>query len=190
MSVLDVLKNTVSYELIIQAVGIIAMAFVIMSFQFKKVGACFAVQLIGTLLFAMHFAMIGAWGGCLMNVLGAIQLVIMLLGDITKKRSVLVGLISVYICATALVILAKWDSLLALLSGAASIAGVLGMWTRDDVKLRIVRLSVTSPGWLIYNGVTGSLGGVICELFCIGSIIVYFIRQKLKKQKGIPRVEN
>lgn len=189
MSVWDVLKNTVSYELIIQAVGIIAMAFVIMSFQFKRVGMCFAVQLIGALLFTAHYAMIGAWGGCLLNALGAIQLSVMLLGDRAKKRSVLIGLISLYVCATALVIMTGWDSLLALLSGAAQVAGVLGMWTRDDVKLRIVRLSFTSPSWLIYNSVKGSLGGVICELFCISSIIVYFIRQNLKKRKGIPRVE-
>ncbi|MBE6693897.1 MAG: YgjV family protein [Ruminococcaceae bacterium] len=171
---------TENYDVIAQAVGIVAMAFVILSFQFRSNTVCFAMNLIGGCLFLAHYGMLGAWGGCLMNAVACVMSVVLLIGDRVKKLPVLIGLLGLYAGVTALVMIKGWDSPLALLACVAQFAVTIGMWTRDHVKLRIVRGGVVAPLWIIYNALSGSIGGVICELFTLSSVIVYFVRRKLR----------
>lgn len=176
---------TENFDIIAQAVGIIAMAFVILSFQFKSNNVCFAMNLVGGCLFLVHYGMVGAWGGCLMNAVACVMSIVLLLGDKVKKLPVLIGLLGLYAGATALVLINGWDSPLALMACVAQFAVTIGMWTRDHVKLRIIRGGVVAPLWITYNVLSGSIGGVICELFTISSVIVYFVRRKLGKGKDV-----
>lgn len=174
---------TENHDVIAQAVGIVAMAFVILSFQFKSNSVCFAMNLVGGCLFLVHYGMVGAWGGCLMNAVACVMSIVLLLGDKVKKLPVLIGLLGLYAGVTVLVIFKGWDSPLAILACVAQFAVTIGMWTRDHVKLRIARGGIVAPLWIIYNFLSGSIGGVICELFTISSVIVYFVRRRLGKGK-------
>jgi hypothetical protein len=176
---------TKHYDIIAQAVGIVAMAFVILSFQFKSNNVCFAMNLAGGALFLVHYGMVGAWGGCLMNMVACVMSIVLLLGDKVKKIPVLIALLGLYVGVTVFVIVKGWDSHLAILACVAQLAVTIGMWTRDHVKLRVVRGGVVAPLWIIYNFLSRSIGGVICELFTISSVIVYFVRRKFKKGKGV-----
>lgn len=172
---------TENFDVIAQAVGIVAMAFVIFSFQFKSNNVCFGMNLAGGLLFLLHYGMIEAWGGCLMNTVACIMSIVLLMGEKVKRLPVLIGLLGLYAGATALVLIKGWDSPLALLACVAQFAVTIGMWTRDHVKLRVVRGGIVAPLWIAYNLLSGSIGGVICELFTMSSVIVYFVRRKMKK---------
>jgi hypothetical protein len=52
------------------------------------------------------------------------------------------------------------------------------MWTRNGKTIRVSQLAVVSPLWLLYDLLipTPSLGGILCEVFNIVSVIVSFVR--------------
>ncbi|MBQ9162070.1 MAG: YgjV family protein [Clostridia bacterium] len=171
---------TENHDIIAQAVGIVAMAFVILSFQFKSNNVCFAMNLAGGALFLIHYGMIGAWGGCLMNAVACVKSIVLLLGEKVKKLPVLVALLGLYAGVTAFVMIKGWDGPLAIMACVAQFAVTIGMWTRDHIKLRVVRGGIVAPLWIVYNFLSGSIGGVVCELFTMSSVIVYFVRRKLR----------
>ena len=156
---------TENHDVIAQAVGIVAMAFVILSFQFKNNAACFAMTLVGGSLFLVHYGMVGAWGGCLMNAVACVMSIVLLLGERVKKLPVLIVLLALYAGVTALVLIKGWDTPLALLACVAQFGVTIGMWTRDDVKLRIVRGGFVAPLWITYNAINGSIGYKTCTVF-------------------------
>ena len=65
-------------EIIAQVLGIIAMAFNILSYQFKKKSAVITAQLLGATFFAVNFLMLGAVVGGILNILAAIRAVVFL----------------------------------------------------------------------------------------------------------------
>jgi hypothetical protein len=54
------------------------------------------------------------------------------------------------------------------------------MWTRDGKKIRISQMAVVSPFWLLYDLLipVPSIGGILCEVFNMASVIISFIRFK------------
>ena len=66
------------YILIAQAIGIVAMAFNIFSYQQNTRGGAITCQLFGGLLFAVNFFMLGATVGGVLNVLAVIRAIVYL----------------------------------------------------------------------------------------------------------------
>ncbi|MBQ6614035.1 MAG: YgjV family protein, partial [Clostridia bacterium] len=64
------------YEFIAQAIGVVAMAFNILSFQNKNQKNVIAFQFFGGLLFSVSFFMLGAMSGCLLNLIAVIRAVV------------------------------------------------------------------------------------------------------------------
>ena len=60
-------------EIIGQAIGIIAMAFNVLSYQTKNSKGIILFQLFGTLLFSINFFLIKAYVGAMLNVLGMLR---------------------------------------------------------------------------------------------------------------------
>jgi len=50
------------------------------------------------------------------------------------------------------------------------------MWLGNGTHIRYVQLSVSSPAWIVHNIFNFSLGGLLCEIFAMTSVIVSFIR--------------
>ena len=62
----------------------------------------------------------------------------------------------------------------------AQVTSTFAMWTRDGKKIRISQLAVVSPLWLLYDLLipTPSIGGILCEVFNMASVVISFIRFK------------
>lgn len=169
--------------MIAQTVGIVAMISYCLSFQVKKTAGCVAMQLLGGGLFCLHFLLLGSIGGFLMNLVGVFRAVVLLLGDRTHKPFFLWLLIALFVGGSAVCVLCSWDSPLVFLTCAGQVMGLLGLWTRDDTKLRLAQFCATSPAWIIYNVINRSLGGLLCEIFNMLSIAVYFARVRMGRAK-------
>lgn len=50
------------------------------------------------------------------------------------------------------------------------------LMTRNGRIIRMAQVCVISPVWLVNNFLTGSIGGVVTEVFGIGSVILSFLR--------------
>lgn len=169
------------YQTIAQIIGIVAMAAVIYSFQCKRIKFLYIFQLIGSFLFTIHFFMLGAYIGSLMNLVGLVRSGLFAMGERTHKKPVLYMILLSIVLFT--IIGWQQETWKSLLPFAAQMLGTLVLWTGDNTKVRVCQLSILSPCWIIYNILNASIGGIICEIFNSLSVIVYFARIKRSKIK-------
>ena len=160
------------YSFIAQAVGLMGAAFVIGSYQCKKNTSLIIVQSIGSFLFLINYFMLGAYTGAFMNLACVIRGGIFCAGDKTRKPFILVALNLLLIVGAIF----TWENALSILPLLGMISVTVGMYFNDGKWIRIAQLFVSSPCWLIYNFASGTIGGVICEIFVICSAVVSIIR--------------
>lgn len=167
------IMNSICYNVICQTIGLIGSVLMILSFQCKKPKKLIIMQSFGGLMFAVNFFMLGAYTGSILNGVNVIRGVAF---TKIKKKTLLtpVTIILIYIIATAL----TYNGWLSLFVFIAQSAGTITFYINTDKAIKLGNLFITSPLWLIYNIVNGSIGGILCESFVITSIIIYIIRTK------------
>lgn len=176
-------------ELIAQGIGIVAMAFNILSYQGKTKRTVILMQLIGTFLFTINFAMLGATIGALMNGIGFIRAIIFSNKD--KFHTEHIGWLIGFIVAFALMYPATFllfhkevtatNLILELLPVIGMCAGTVGYHLKEAAHVRKLAL-IGSPCWLIYNIFNGAIGGALCEIFSLVSVVVGMLRYDRKKK--------
>ncbi len=179
-----------STQIAAQIIGIFAMAFNIISYQGKKQGTVIALQLVGGLLFALNFLLLGAWVGGILNMIAVIRAILFLLKDKLKTEKLpwfvlfLCSYITVYILNFTVFGVEPTFANFAIES-----LPVIGM-TALNIGFRLKNASavrkcglVSSPAWLIYNIVAGSWGAILCEAFTLISIGVGMLRHDTKKEE-------
>ena len=77
-----------TYEIIAQAVGIVAMLFNILSYQQKSSKGAITFQLVGSSLFAVNFFMLGATVGGIMNLIAAFRAIVFVNKDTFHARHI------------------------------------------------------------------------------------------------------
>lgn len=172
------------YDIIAQAIGIVATIVAVLSFQSKGQKGIMIIQTISTSLWTLHFLMIGAYTGFILNLLCAIRAVIYSKRD-TKKWAAskvwiyifTLGALAVY--AVTLLLFSTPDSpkspVIELLPVIGVIATTIGFRLDSGFKVRLSQL-VSGPVWLIYNIFNGSIGGTVTEIFATCSVIIGIIR--------------
>ena len=153
-------------ELIGQGLGFIAMALIILSFQFKKRAMFYTMQISGNLFFAASFLLLGNMAGSLMNLMGVFRGFIMLINLLFVGGAAYAGT-------------AGGMGWACLVSFAAQTLGTFSLWYGSDKAIRWVQLCGISPLWITNNVVLTSppaIGGTICEVFSMISTIVYLVR--------------
>lgn len=178
-------------DIIAQAVGLLAMAFNIGSYQQKTRERVIAFQLCGGGLFAVNFLLLGATTGAILNGIAVIRAIVFLKRDKlhTNHPVWLAGFIAAY--------LASYIATFTLLDKAPNAANliveflpVIGM-TATTLSFRLTDAKairryglVSSPSWLIYNVCCFSVGAIICEVLSLFSILIGMFR--LDRQKETP----
>ena len=66
-----------------------------------------------------------------------------------------------------------WIAILLLVAQAG---GTLAMWTRNGKTIRIAQLSMISPIWIVNNVFYFSIGGILCEVFNMLSVVISMLR--------------
>ena len=167
----------------IQAIGIVAMATNITAFQFKNKRTLLLCICVGSALFSVNMFMLGAITGGIMNMLGV-------------ARSL------VYVNKEKLPISVKWVNAMFILAYLISYVLSFTVFGTEPIlrnfilellpiiamsamtfafagnNSKIIRLSgfISSPCWLVYNIFNNALGGIICEIFILASVISALIR--------------
>ena len=168
------------FDIIAQTLGIFGMLCAMLSYQCKTNRNYFIWQGMSGVFFSAQFIMIGAWAGLVFNAYNIVRAIIY---QSKKSRS-----IGVIILLETLVVAATLTSIfvfkeawwLVLLTFIAQATGTFSMWTKNGKTIRIAQLAVVSPFWLLYDALipTPSVGGSLCEVFNMASVIVSFIRFK------------
>ena len=175
-------------EIIAQIIGILAMAFNVLSYQGKSQKTVIALQLFGGTLFAVNFLMLGATVGGLLNIIAAVRAILFWFKDKLKTDNLywFVGFIASYGAVYVLnfTVFGKqvtaYNLLIELLPVVGMIALTIGFRLKKAADIRKCGL-VSSPAWLIYNLAANSWGAIICETLTLISIFVGMFRHDKTK---------
>lgn len=156
------------YDFIVQAIGGVGLAMIVSSFQMKSRKNILLLQMLGGLSFALHFALLGALTGAILNTIGVIRAVLFRYYD-NHNRPIWPPIV----IAMALVIatIFTWEGWLSLLPMAAMLAITYGFWQHNEQSMRR-SASIAAPLWLLYNTAHFSIPGVITEIINICSILI------------------
>lgn len=175
-------------QIVAQAIGIVAMAFNILSYQGKQQKTVIALQLFGAGLFAVNYLLLGAAVGGILNLIGTVRAVVFLFKDKLKTDRVhwLVAFVLSYLAVYVLNFtvfgkeLSVKNCIIELLPVIGMTALTIGFRLKKAADIRKCGL-VSSPAWLIYNVTVGSWGAIFCEIFTLISIFVGMFRHDKAK---------
>ena len=178
------------YDIIAQAIGIIAMIIAICSFQQRTQKKIVTFQFVSSILFSTHFFMIGAVTGGILNGIGIIRAAIFAKRD-TKAWAAHSAWIYIFSAIFAGVYVLNFtvlgtpailrNFLVEILPVIGMVATTIAFRMKKAAHVRIFSL-ISSPLWLVYNIVNFSVGGFLTEVFSLGSIIVGMIRLDIKRK--------
>ena len=177
-------------DVIIQGISILGMTSNVLSFQQKTQRGILLFQLVGGALFCIHFILIGAIVGGLLNGLAVVRALIYSNREKMRAESIywVLGLSLSFIAVYALnfTLLGGEPTLKNFIIECLPVIGMIAATIGMSLgSARSTRLSsyVCSPCWLVYNIVNLSIGGIICESINMVSITVGTIRYDLKGKK-------
>ncbi len=165
-------------QIIAQILGFVAFACSVISFQRRTHKGIVALQLTSNVLFAIHFCLLGAYTGAVLNGIAAVRACVF----VNKGKKWADNFIwFVVFCALSIIAgIFTWDGIVSILPILGMICTTIAFWIKTP---KYVRMSAfpSSPLWLVYNIINKSCGGVITEIINMISIIIAMIRLDLKK---------
>ena len=159
-------------DFIAQAIGIIAAAISICSFQFKDNKILFAMRAASSVLFVVNYFLIGAMTAAILNAINIACMLLMLYGERHRHIAIPIGLSAAYIIAVCF----TYEGILSLLLLVAQLACVISLWSADGLKIRLAQFFIASPIWLANNIIVFTIGGIITEVFVLVSVVVSIVR--------------
>ncbi len=166
-------------DIITQIIGIIAMFFSVFSFQMNKHKQIMIMQILATGLFGVQYFLLGAMTGVVTDIIGIARGFVFYHKD--KKWAAWNGWIVIFMLMFAVFCGVTWAGPVSLFMAAAFILNTLSFSFTNPMLVRSTIL-ISSPLLLVYSILTGSLGGVINELFVIISSIVGLLRYDIKRK--------
>lgn len=177
-------------EIIAQAIGIVGMVVIVLSWQGKSQKTVIGMQLCGNILFSVNYLMLGGIVGGLLNAIGAVRGLVYYFKDKLHSDRLpwFVGFVASYIAAYVLnfTVFGKEPAAVNLLIELLPVIGMvalnIGFRLKNASDVRRCGL-VASPAWLVYNLTVPTWGGVIGEVLSLTSITVGMLRHDKKAQK-------
>lgn len=158
----------------IQGVGYLALFIVVLSFQNNNRVKLLLLMLTAALLFTAHYALLGAWTGSLMNLIGASMMFVSY-----KKETAAWAQHSLwpylFIALFALAGVFTADDWTGFLPVLAQIFGTIAVWQSNARAIRFFML-IPRPLWFSYNLIVGSYAGMLTEVLVSTSVVVGIVR--------------
>lgn len=157
---------------IAQCAGVLGMLFNVLSFQCKDNRRLMFALGTGSVLFAVNYMLLGSFASAGFNIVGIFRSV-----TATNKKTHNNIFFAITGVLFTIVAIATYENLWTVILLSAQLAATYAMWYKDGGFIRRMQFFYVSPIWLINNTfIVFTVGGVVCELFIIVSVIVSFIR--------------
>lgn len=173
-----------------QILGLIGMTMNLVSFQLREQKKLIRLQFYSSIVFAVHYLLLGATMGCILNCLGICRAFVF--SNKEKEWARKKGWLPLFIAAYFIVyiltftVLGKdptaYNLMLELLPAIGMTATTIGFYLENAAQVRRLSL-MNAPTWLVYNLISGSIGGALTEVFCLISVVVGIIRLDIRKRK-------
>ncbi len=167
-------------NIVIQIISIAAMLFSVFSFQMNKHKHIMIMQILATTLFGLQYFLLGAYTGMAVDIVATLRGIVFYHRDKEWAKSNI--WIAVFIIMFILSGFLTWQGPSSLLMTSAMI---LNTFSFSFTKPKLVRstILISSPLVLIYNILTGSIGGIINEVCVELSSIIGLLRYDIKRKK-------
>ena len=166
------------YSVLTQLIGFVGLGAFVLSFQCKNNKYLILLALFANLCYTIQFFVLGGYTASLTELIAVFNCLIQ--SCYGRKWAEWYGwrwlFSGLYLAALAF----TWQNWFSLLPCAASILGTLAQWSRNGKIIRLSRLFVVGPFWLIYDAYVGSISGVISQLLSVGSILISIRRYGIK----------
>ncbi len=173
-------------QIIIQLIGFVAFGLSLLIYQFNKRRTILNVQLLASLLFSVHFFLLGAYAGSAMNFLGATRNYFFNQFRYVQNSVWLLWLfVGIFAIATAL----TWQNIYSVLPAIGTISGAFAAWQSKTKNIRLISL-ISPPAWLIYAVHSHSYAGIVTEVFVLSSILLGMYRFDWRKKAEKARSGN
>ena len=155
-----------------------ALGFMVAVFQAKKRRELLTLQMTAAFLFFVHFLLLGAVTGAIMNLIGGLRSLTFL--KLSKKRDWRIPLIFIGLYMVATFVF--WQGTKSLLPLLGMTFGTIAFWQIKPARTRRLTL-LASPPWLIYSVISGSYPGVLVEMLVLSSNVVGIYRLDLPRKR-------
>jgi len=165
-------------EIAAQFFGILGLIFSALSYQEKNNKRYFIKQGLAGLMFFVNFILIGAVSAALFNLTNLVR------GTLFSKKEhklwQLITVVGLYtVCfgfSLSLIITNPFQIFLSAITYLTLELMTVLMWKGNGKHIRYGQLFASSPSWIVHNIFNFSLGGILCEIFMMVSVIISFIR--------------
>lgn len=155
-----------------QLIGFVAVCFSFAIFQFNNRKKMLHISMCGQILYAIHFALLGAFTGSLMNVIGSARSYLFAKVDTDKKPIALFyGFVLMYLVA----LFFTWKGPISILPVIGMISGTVAFWQTNPRHIRMIGL-ISPPLWFTYNFISGSYPGMLAEIVLLSSNLLGIYR--------------
>ena len=164
-------------DILTQGLGILASGFIIFAFTNKSDDRFKIFVMIGSLIFAAHFYLLGAYAGVVVNLINAARSGFSI--KYHRSNAALAVFLSIYAIMGIIICKQPVDALPFIAGSMSAVA----MYKLSGIKFRLC-LSVVSGCWLAYGIIFQSVGVVMTELFVQvtnASTIYRLVRDERKK---------
>ena len=172
-------KSVATYQTLAQILGILGFIFSVISFQQNTQKRIVFMQFLANVSFTIHFYMIGAYTGSILNGIAILRSFVYCFKD--KKWASSPAWMVIFSLVFIVAGIFTWEGPLSLLPITAMVLSSISFGIKNPKFVRLIYFPC-SPMWLIYNIVGSSIGGVLTECFAMISIIVGMLRFDRKKK--------
>ena len=173
-------------ETIAHIIGIIALGLAVISYQQKTHRSILAFRLSANALFCVHFIMLGAVTGGILNAVAATRAIVFV--NKGKKWADNRAWLWIFCVVSVIVGILTWKNYYSILPMLGMLCTTVALWIKTPKYVRLVAFP-SSPMWLVYNAVSNSFAGAITELISMCSIIVAIIRLDLNKHTKAEKID-
>ncbi len=165
-------------DLLAQLIGLFGLVCAMLSYQMKTQKKIVLVQIIGCSFFTVHFFMLGAMTGAMLNFIAAIRAFVFANKDKKWGKSNWWIVFFSVVCIIAVGF--TWEGHLSLLPMLGMVLTTISWGIENASLVRIISLP-SSPLWIVYNVAGASYAGVLTEVLVMISIISAIIRLDINR---------
>lgn len=176
-------------DTIAQWISMAGLVCICLSYLQKKKSALILCQLFGAVLFGIHYFMLEAYAGFLLNTIAVFRALVFYKDARSQKAGkIWVGVfIGLFLLAYALTFLVfgTEPTTTNLIFELIPVIGVcIATFSFNMTGAKQIRALSTfnSAGWLTYNIFHHSVGGTLCEIISLSSIVVGMLLHDIKKK--------
>lgn len=163
-----------------QVLGILVFAGYFITYQQRTRQRILCGHTLTTFLLAVHYLFLGAYSGTALCFLAVVRgLFFSLRGQ--KKQPQSPVWLAVFLAAACMTGITTWKGPISLLPFAGTILTTLSQWMERPVQMRLFQ-GCSTPLWLIYDILVGSIGGMLSELFTLVSVSAAIVRYDILKK--------